>query len=104
MICGLSVHSASPTETGSLDPSRRSSILGTPLAPYACGRVYTAHPLRSSVAETDASRQTRGAQSISICTWLQLVYKDQPALLENAPFSTLCARKRYRVVRHFRQY
>jgi len=29
------------------------------------------------------------AQFISICRWLQLVYKDQLALLENAPFSTL---------------
>ena len=37
------------------------------------------------------------AQFISICRWLQLIHKDRLAPLENAPFSTLWARKRYRV-------
>jgi hypothetical protein len=31
----------------------------------------------------------RFAQFSGICRWLQLVYKDQLVLLENAPFSTL---------------
>jgi len=44
------------------------------------------------------------AQFIRICRWLQLIYKDQLAPLENAPFSTLWARKRYRVAQRFRQY
>ena len=38
--------------------------------------------------DPDASRETLDAQFISVCIWLQLVYKDQLALLENAPFST----------------
>jgi hypothetical protein len=58
---GLCVHPASPTETGALDPSRRSSNLGTPLEPYGGGRVSTAHPLQSSVVNTDASQQTTAA-------------------------------------------
>jgi hypothetical protein len=37
------------------------------------------------------------AQFIRICRWLRLIYKDQLAPLENAPFSPLWARKRYRV-------
>jgi hypothetical protein len=44
------------------------------------------------------------AQFIRICRWLQLIYKDQLAPLENAPFSPLWARKRYRVDQRFRQY
>jgi hypothetical protein len=44
------------------------------------------------------------AQFIRICRWLQLVHKDQLAPLENAPFSTLWARKRYRVGPRFHQY
>ena len=36
--------------------------------------------------------------------WLQLIHKDRLAPLENAPFSTLWARKRYRVGPRFRQY
>ena len=30
------------------------------------------------------------AQFIIICRWLQLIHKDRPAPLENAPFSTQC--------------
>jgi hypothetical protein len=37
------------------------------------------------------------AQFTRICRWLQLIHKDRLAPLENAPFSTLWARKRYRV-------
>jgi hypothetical protein len=37
------------------------------------------------------------AQFIRICRWLRLIYKDQLAPLENAPFFPLWARKRYRV-------
>src|ERR1043166_4402527 len=44
------------------------------------------------------------AQFIRICIWLPLIYKDRIAPLKNAPFSTLWARKRYRVVQRFRQY
>ena len=44
------------------------------------------------------------AQFIRICRWLQLIHKDRLAPLENAPFSTLWARKRYRVGQRFRQY
>jgi hypothetical protein len=44
------------------------------------------------------------AQFIIICRWLQLIHKDRLAPLENAPFSTLWARKRYRVAQRFRQY
>ena len=40
----------------------------------------------------------RNAQFISICRWLQLIYKDRLAPLENAPFSTPRTRKRYSVV------
>jgi len=32
-----------------------------PLAPYSCGRGYTAHPLLSSVGQTDGSKQTTAA-------------------------------------------
>jgi hypothetical protein len=44
------------------------------------------------------------AQFISICRWLQLIHKGWLAPLENAPFSTLWARKRSRVAQRFRQY
>src|SRR2546422_9268362 len=44
------------------------------------------------------------AQFIIICRWLQLIHKDRPAPLENAPFSTQWARKRCRVGQRFRQY
>src|SRR5262249_39901801 len=43
-------------------------------------------------------------QFISICRWFQLIYKDQRAPLENAMFSSLWARKRYRVASRFHQY
>src|SRR5206468_8428212 len=43
------------------------------------------------------------AQFIRICRWLQLIYKDRLAPLENAPFSTPWARKRYSVAQRFRQ-
>jgi len=33
-----------------------------------------------------------------------LIHKDRLEPLENAPFSTLWARKRYRVAQYFRQY
>src|SRR5215471_19325624 len=42
------------------------------------------------------------AQFIRICRWLQLIHKDRLAPLENAPFSTLWARQRYRVAQCFR--
>src|SRR5437870_7114522 len=48
-------------------------------------------------------RQTSFAQFIRICRWLQLIYKDRLAPLENAPFSTPWARKRYSVAQRFRQ-
>jgi hypothetical protein len=35
---------------------------------------------------------------------LQLIHKDRLAPLENAPFSTLWARKPYRVAQRFRRY
>src|SRR4029450_9062762 len=41
---------------------------------------------------------------IIICRWLQLIHKDRLAPLENAPFSTLWARKLYRVAQRFHQY
>jgi hypothetical protein len=41
------------------------------------------------------------AQFIIICRWFQLIHKDRLAPLENAPFSTLWARKRYRVAQRF---
>jgi hypothetical protein len=41
------------------------------------------------------------AQFISICRWLQLIHKDQLTPLENAPFSTPWARKRYSVAQRF---
>src|SRR5206468_9832854 len=44
------------------------------------------------------------AQFIRMCRWLQLIYKDRLAPLENAPFSTPWARKRYSVAQRFRQY
>src|SRR5712691_3264729 len=44
------------------------------------------------------------AQFIRICRWLQLIYKDRLAPLENAPFSTPWARKRCSVAQRFRQY
>src|SRR5215467_14237462 len=44
------------------------------------------------------------AQFIRICRWLQLIHRDRLAPLENAPFSTLWTRKRYRVAQRFRQY
>jgi len=44
------------------------------------------------------------AQFIRICRWLQLIYKDRLAPLENAPFSMPWARKRYRVAQRSRQY
>ena len=47
---------------------------------------------------------THIAQFISICRWLQLIHKGWLAPLENAPFSTLRARKRTRVAQCFRQY
>jgi hypothetical protein len=50
------------------------------------------------------SELTVFAQFIRICRWLQLIHKDRRAPLENAPFSTLWARKRYRVAQCFRQY
>src|SRR5215813_7907856 len=46
----------------------------------------------------------RFAQFIRICRWLQLIHKDRLAPLENAPFSTLWAQKRYRVNQCFCQY
>ena len=52
---------AAPTASGALDPSRRSSILATPLEPYAGGRVSTAHHLHASVVNTDGSTQTAAA-------------------------------------------
>jgi len=42
------------------------------------------------------------AQFISICRWLQLIYKNWLAPLEKAVFSTPWARKRYRVAQLFR--
>jgi len=48
--------------------------------------------------------QGQDARFLSICRWLQLIYKDWLAPLKNAPFSTLWARKRYRVAQRFRQY
>jgi hypothetical protein len=47
--------------------------------------------------------KTLPAQFIIICRWLQLIHKDRLAPLENAPFSTLWARKRYRVAQRFHQ-
>ena len=44
------------------------------------------------------------AQFIRICRWLKLIYKEQLAPLENAPFSVQWARKRCRVAQRFRQY
>ena len=47
---------------------------------------------------------TPHAQFIRICRWLKLLYKEQLAPLENAPFSVQWARKRCRVAQRFRQY
>ena len=44
------------------------------------------------------------AQFISICRWLELIYKEWLASLENAPFSAPWARKRCHVAQRFRQY
>jgi hypothetical protein len=44
------------------------------------------------------------AQFIRICRWLRLIYEDRLAPRENAPFSTLWARKQSRVAHRFRQY
>jgi hypothetical protein len=71
------------------------------LAHQACGpgaqrQVLPLNVLRVALAQF--------AQFIRICRWLQLIHKDQLALLKNALFSMLRARKRYRVAQRFRQY
>src|SRR5215468_4178617 len=64
------------------------------------------YELRASLNRSIAmqGKQAKIAQFIIICRWLQLIHKDRLAPLENTPFSTLWARKRYRVAQRFRQY